>query len=194
MSLFGVVFPNRSFPLDASKFVQVDTHRWLLDMSTFVGEAYDQVKEVCIFLVSELVLPADKALAVYVQAPGSEFEYRGAVHNACPSAVLPLAWPQPGGATTGQPQVAVPGMAPMTALIGISVEPLATLPMANVGMQKKFEELALKVGQNLFNFMQSFCSVQNKMLVVPTDILDLWFRKFQDRAKKDPDYVNRFSS
>ncbi len=57
------------------------------------GEAYDQVKEMCIFLLNELALPAGKALAVYVQSPGSQYEYRGAVHSACPSAVFPLLWP-----------------------------------------------------------------------------------------------------
>lgn len=37
-NIFGVLFPNRSFPLDSSNFNQVDTHKWLLDMDIFVGE------------------------------------------------------------------------------------------------------------------------------------------------------------
>uniref|UniRef100_A0A0D3FFY9 Hikeshi-like domain-containing protein n=1 Tax=Oryza barthii TaxID=65489 RepID=A0A0D3FFY9_9ORYZ len=32
----------------------------------------------------------------------------------------------------------------------------------------------------------SFCGADGGKLVVPTDILDRWFRKFQERAKKDP--------
>lgn len=38
--MFGVLFPNRSFPLDITTFVQVDDHRWLLDMNYFVGKLY----------------------------------------------------------------------------------------------------------------------------------------------------------
>lgn len=35
--MFGVVFPNRSFPMDISAFSQIDTFHWVLDMNTFVG-------------------------------------------------------------------------------------------------------------------------------------------------------------
>jgi hypothetical protein len=35
--MFGVVFPNRSFPMDISTFSQIDTFHWVLDMNTFVG-------------------------------------------------------------------------------------------------------------------------------------------------------------
>ncbi|CAM6081851.1 unnamed protein product [Calypogeia fissa] len=187
--MFGVLFPNRSFPLDITTFLQVDDHRWLLDMNYFVGEAYDQVKDICIFLLNDQILPADKALAVYVQSPGSSFEYRGAVHNACPSAVIPLLWPS----NPSQMLIMPAGSAPLTAQIGVSVETLATLPLLNLGQQKRVEELAMKVGENLFNFMQSFCTVEGEKLVVPMDILNRWFKKFQDKAKLDPEYLNRFT-
>ncbi|RVX11344.1 hypothetical protein CK203_019644 [Vitis vinifera] len=88
--MFGVVFPNRSFPMDISTFSQIDTFHWVLDMNTFVGEAYDQVRELCIFLLNSFSLPADKALAVYIQSPGSPFLFCGAVTLSRPSAVLSL--------------------------------------------------------------------------------------------------------
>ena len=37
--MFGVVFPNRSFPMDISTFVQIDTFHWVLDMNHFVGKS-----------------------------------------------------------------------------------------------------------------------------------------------------------
>lgn len=37
-NIFGVLFPNRSYPLDASNFTQVDSQKWLLNMDIFVGE------------------------------------------------------------------------------------------------------------------------------------------------------------
>jgi hypothetical protein len=70
---------------------------------------------------------------------------------------------------------------------------VATLPLLNLGQQKRVEELAMKVGENLFNYMQSFCTVEGEKLVVPMDILNRWFKKFQEKAKLDPDYLNRFT-
>ncbi|CAL5371531.1 unnamed protein product [Camellia sinensis] len=187
--MFGVVFPNRSFPMDISSFAQIDTTHWILDMNTFVGEAYDSIREVCMFLLNGLSLPPDKALAVYIQSPGSPFLYCGAVTVVRPSAVLSLPWPEPGG----QMQLTAPDAAPLSAKIGVSVEDLATLPSLDVAAEKRIEHLAMKVGENLFNFMQSFCGVDGSRLVVPMDILDRWFKKFQERAKRDPEYLKGFS-
>jgi protein Hikeshi len=44
----------------------------------------------------------------------------------------------------------------------------------------------------MVNFMQSFCGADGGKLIVPTDILDRWFRKSQERAKKDPTYLKSF--
>lgn len=38
INMFGVVFPNRSFPIDISTFSQIDTFHWVLDMNHFVGK------------------------------------------------------------------------------------------------------------------------------------------------------------
>ncbi|KAH9299822.1 hypothetical protein KI387_031504 [Taxus chinensis] len=185
--MFGVVFPNRSFPMDMSSFSQIDTTHWILDMNYFVGEAYDQVKEICIFLLNEFSLPPDKVMSVYIQSPGSPFKYCGAVYRGCPSAVLSLSWPEPGG----QMQLTSDSI-PLSAKIGVSIEDLSMVPSLNVNQQQRIEHLAMKVGENLFNFMQSFCSTDANMLVVPTDILDRWFKKFQERAKRDPEYLKSF--
>ncbi|KAJ7534762.1 hypothetical protein O6H91_12G002800 [Diphasiastrum complanatum] len=143
----------------------------------------------CIFLLNELSLPSGSALAVYVQSPGSPFQYCGAVHTACPSAVLALLWPKPGG----QMQILASESPPPTAKIGISIEDPTTLPALNMGQYHHIEELAMKVGENLFNFMQSFCTTEGGKLVVPMDILERWFKKFQERTKRDPEYLKQFS-
>ncbi|KAG6472474.1 hypothetical protein ZIOFF_069938 [Zingiber officinale] len=78
--------------------------------------------------------------------------------------------------------------------IGVSVEDLASLPpIACAGSEKKAERLALRVDENLFNFMQSFCGIDRSRLVVPMDILDRWFKKFQERARKDLSYLKDFA-
>ncbi|KAL0731056.1 hypothetical protein Bca4012_027150 [Brassica carinata] len=188
--MFGVVFPNRSFPIDISTFTQIDTLHWVLDMNHFVGEAYDQIGEMCIFLLNNFTLPPDKALAVYVQSPGSAFTFCGAVTLSRPSAVLSLQWPEAGSAA--QMQLTAGDSAPLSAKIGISVEDAAALPSLDVAAERKIERLAMRVGENLFNFMQSFCGVDGSKLVVPMDILDRWFKKFQERAKRDPGRLKIF--
>lgn len=175
--------------MDISTFTQIDTFHWVLDMNHFVGEAYDSIREVCIFLLNNFTLPPDKALAVYIQSPGSSFVFCGAVTITRPSAVLSLTWPEPGG----QLQLMAADSPPVSAKIGVSVEDLATLPSLDVAAEKKIERLAMKVGENLFNFMQSFCGVDGSKLIVPMDILDRWFKKFQERAKRDPEYLKGFA-
>lgn len=183
---FSFLFPNRSYPMDASNCVQIDTTHWVLDMSVFVGEDYSQVKEICVFLASEVVFPPGKALAVYAQSPGSQFQYCGAVDIRCPSAVLSLLWPSVGGG--GGHNATLP-----TAKVGICVEDLVSLPNLDMGKQKRAEDLAMKVGENLLSFMQSFCSVETNKLAMPIDILDRWFKRFQERTKRDPAYLNGFA-
>ncbi|GAB2278679.1 hypothetical protein Dimus_013354 [Dionaea muscipula] len=190
--MFGVLFPNRSFPMDISAFSQIDTFHWILDMNTFVGEAYEQVREICIFLLNNFTLPPDKALAVYIQSPGSPFLYCGAVTVSRPSAVLPLPWPE-AGAGDGQLQLTAAGSTPLSAKIGVSIEELSSLPSLDVAGETRVERMALKVGENLFNFMQSFCGVDGNKLVVPMDIMDRWFKKFQEKAKRDPEYLKGFT-
>lgn len=83
--------------------------------------------------------------------------------------------------------------APLSAKIGVSVEDAAALQSVDVAAERKIERLAMKVGENLFNFMQSFCGVDGSKLVVPMDILDRWFKKFQEKAKRDPGFLKSFA-
>lgn len=50
LNMFGVVFPNRSFPMDISTFAQIDTFHWVLDMNTFVGNINPKLKTPPLFL------------------------------------------------------------------------------------------------------------------------------------------------
>ncbi|KAL6004552.1 hypothetical protein ACLOJK_005107 [Asimina triloba] len=62
----------------------------------------------------------------------------------------------------------------------------------DVVAERRKERMVMKVKENLFNFMQSFYSVDGSRMVVPMDILDRWFRKFQERAKRNPEYLKGF--
>lgn len=83
--------------------------------------------------------------------------------------------------------------APVSAKIGVSVEDAAALPSLDMTAERRIERMAMKVGENLFNYMQSFCGLDGSKLIVPMDILDRWFKKFQERAKRDPDYLKGFA-
>ncbi|KAI4993557.1 hypothetical protein ZWY2020_007870 [Hordeum vulgare] len=125
-------------------------------------------------------LPPGKAVAVYYQAAANRpFAFLGALGPARPSATFQL--PEAGD----EPE---PPAGP--AKLGVAVEDAAALPTPPD--EQRAERVALRVGENLFNFMQSFCAADGGKLVVPTDILDRWFRKFQERAKKDPTYLKSF--
>ncbi|TQD86178.1 hypothetical protein C1H46_028254 [Malus baccata] len=58
-----------------------------------VGKAFDQVCELCIFLLNNFTLPPNKALVVYIQSLGSAFFFCGAVTVARSSVALALPWP-----------------------------------------------------------------------------------------------------
>ncbi|MFS7889597.1 putative OPI10 family protein [Helianthus anomalus] len=51
----------------------------------------------------------------------------------------------------------------------------------------------MKVGDNLINLMQSFCGADGTKLVAPMDILNKWFKKFQEWSKRDPEYLKGFA-
>lgn len=179
-AMFGVVFPDHSFPLDATAFAQVAPNSWALDLSTLSLAAAPRSAVVFLLPAAAAALPPGKAVAVYFQpAANRPFAFLGALGPGRPSASLPL--PEAGD----EPE---PPLGP--AKLGVAVEDAAALPPPPDG--QRAERVALRVGENLFNFMQSFCGADGGKLVVPTDILDRWFRKFQERAKKDPSYLKTF--
>jgi len=178
--MFGVVFPDYTFPLDATAFAQVAPNSWLLDLSTLALAAAPRSAVVFLLPAAAAALPPGKAVAVYFQAAANRpFAFLGALGATRPSASFSL--PEAGD----EPE---PAVGP--AKLGVAVEDVAALPPPPD--EQRAERVALRVGENLFNFMQSFCGADGGKLVVPTDILDRWFRKFQERAKKDPMYLKSF--
>ncbi|KAK2643960.1 hypothetical protein Ddye_019155 [Dipteronia dyeriana] len=80
---------------------------------------------------------------------------------------LPWLWPEPGG----QLQLMTSKSLPPIAKIGESMVDLMTLSSLDVVVEKRIERLEIKVGENLFNFLLSFCDVDGNKLVVPMNIL-----------------------
>jgi protein Hikeshi len=175
--MFGVVFPDYTFPLDATAFAQVAPNSCLLDLSTLSLAAAPRSAVAFLLPPGAAALPPGKAVAVYFQAAANRpFAFLGALGPARPSASFPL------------PEEPEPPVGP--AKLGVAVGDAAALPPPPD--ERRAQRVALRLGENLFNFMQSFCGADGGKLVVPTDILDRWFRKFQERAKKDPTYLKSF--
>jgi protein Hikeshi len=75
---------------------------------------------------------------------------------------------------------------------GVSAEPLQGLLAKESSKMGAREDFAKRVAFNLFQFMQSFSSrAANDQLVVPGNVIDRWFTRFQEKFRKDPDFLAR---
>lgn len=84
-----------------------------------------------------------------------------------------------------------------TALVGVSLEPadeLASRECASVASRLEFGR---RVGLDLFRFAQSFAPAADPAAaaagaaVLPPGALDAWWRKFEAKFKRDPDFLLR---
>jgi hypothetical protein len=155
------------------------------------------VTELVFFLLPSTPLPPDLGVLCYWQieaasaAPGqgttsTGFELLGAITPTMPSSVFHTGWSEHGQVN----EVTSLGV-PITVTIGVSLEPLSTLE--NVGaMNTKQGRLfiAQKIASDLFKFMQSFDTgaAGASQMVVPNNVFDRWFRRFENRFQRDPNF------
>lgn len=79
--------------------------------------------------------------------------------------------------------------------LGLSVEPAAVLAAMQPSDTRE-EELAMDsakgIATDLHHFMSSFAQstgkygVKEDVLVIPTDCVDRWYKKFEAKAKREP--------
>ena len=129
------------------------------------------------------VLDDNSALCMYIKAGDAPWEYCGCVANAKPSDVFTLRWPVDEATGRAYP----------TAAVGVSVEPLTSALEKEAALVQHKETFAKRVAEDLFRFMQSFqCEgSSNDRMVVPVNILTRWFDKFQNRFRRDPNFLDR---
>lgn len=120
-----------------------------------------------LFLAQPGALDPHLAVGLYVRATTTEgWQYRGCVHGAHPSEVMPLQWPHVDA------QNVAPG--PGVAQVGVSVEPLdELLPREGSKLGAK-EQFAKRVGMDLYRFLESFQVGQQygDQLLIPANALD----------------------
>ncbi|KAG6468281.1 hypothetical protein ZIOFF_072905 [Zingiber officinale] len=129
--------------MDASAFAQIDPLRWILDMNSLIGDAYRDVRELCVFLLPAAAssFPPGKALAVYFQrlVIPSSFTAPSTLpahltSSPSPSLTLPKNPPIP------NPNPNPLQLALTSTKIGVSDEDLASLPpVAYADAEKKAE-------------------------------------------------------
>lgn len=76
--------------------------------------------------------------------------------------------------------------------LGVSIESLENVK--NLGIEASgFAErkaFALKIAQDLFNYMTSFSTSTNAgYMTIPTNLLDKWMERFEAKYRRDPNFV-----
>ena len=102
---------------------------------------------------------------------GGGWQFRGGVSSAHPSETMPLSWPPGEGAVQ----------------VGVSVEPAAELAQKEGSRVAEKADFARRVALHLYNFLSSFSA----SAALPADLIDRWFKRFQDRFQRDPEFLTR---
>lgn len=149
-------------------------------------------------LVNEVVgflgtaLPAGQGVLLYWQLvlpqEQSGFELLGALTTDNPSQILRTGWSE------HDQFLSIPPQQPVTINIGLSIEPLevvTNLAATATAKNSKRPLVAQKIAQDLYNFMQSFDSSggnTNGQLVVPQNIFERWWKRFETKSRRDPNF------
>jgi hypothetical protein len=142
---------------------------------------------------------------IHQQQRSTGFELLGALTDAQPSAIFQTGWSEheqvaelieaaAGGAGGGSPSA----MVQLQVSIGVSLESLANIQNLGNAVADRVQQgklfVAQKVAEDLFQFMLSFDSGHQQpaaMMVVPKNIFDRWFQRFQNRFQRDPNFFLR---
>jgi len=202
---FGLVVPGISV---RTEFAPVDPTNMKFALKlTCPGDInvpLASITEIVFFSLPNVPLPPDHGVLCYWQiaaaqpsVPGQEppstgFELLGAITPDRPSVVFHTGWSEHEQlmevSSSGQPVVVT---------IGASLEPLPNIQ--NIGAIKNPSEnrlyVAQKIAADLYKYMQSFDTGQggHGQMVVPNNIFDLWFQRFENRFRRDPNFFLKSS-
>lgn len=153
-------------------------------------EAPGAVSEISFFLMPDYVPAPDQGLVIYYSTDGVEWSTLGALHAGKPSATFITRW-------SANPALAA---APMVQ-IGVSVEGADTVQsVVSLESAAEWDKLSFAqlVARDLFNFLGSFSTSvpgMGERLVLPTDALNKWLAKFEDRFRRDgPNFLAKYAS
>jgi len=191
--MFGCVCPGR--PLQTNMQQIDETH------AVFMLDNPSSLNHVCVFLLGPALFPDGYAATVHLNWPGRGFQLLGMLSNEKPSAIFRLR-----GTFTSEtgPNVslstATSDISSTNALIGISIEPIASVyaqcanlppsvtPAASNGQITKQMDpttLAEKIVKHLFNYMTSFSGSGGLApdTFVPIGVITRWYDAFLTKVK-----------
>ncbi|KAF0773357.1 hypothetical protein AaE_002175 [Aphanomyces astaci] len=142
----------------------------------------EQVTDITFFMLPQSPVPPGFAAVLYFAVPHLQnWQLLGGVFAEKPSAIFRTAWPTHPD-VVGQPVIQ----------LGVSIESVESV--RNLGIEasglEERKSFALKIAQDLFNFMTSFStSTNSSMMVVPTNLLDRWMERFESKYRRDPNFM-----
>eukprot|EP00667_Euglena_gracilis_P024152 EG_transcript_27622 len=181
--MFGCILPG--YP-PQSGFQNVGPGKWVLHFQCVLAH-----HQFVIFLTNpQQPLPPDNGVAIYIsKANETTFEFVGSITNEKPSGLFAI------------PPLLIDNLRPHPLCIGLSLEPMANLVNleGQDRLQKEFymtgkAELAKQIGQDLYNYMQSFVqedpNTKTSYLLVPINVLDKWMQRLLNKIKLDAKFLS----
>ena len=173
--MFGLVIPGLP---SVTEFPQIAANQWAIDLPNPAS-----INNLTFFITGPL--PQDCAAALSCSFPPdyTSLEFIGAVATEFPSDIFNTGW------------ALNPDKASCSAVrLVISLESISTIaPLVEQRKTRDIRQIyAKKVALNLFRFMESFnqnTGQYGEYMMVPMDILDKWFLKFEHKFKFDPNFV-----
>jgi protein Hikeshi len=198
---FGILIPGRPVRTDFAP-VDASNTRFALQLSCpgDITGPLSSVREIAFFTLPHIPFPPNQGVMVYWQtavAPNAMmgesttgFELLGYITPDCPSQIFATGWSEHDQVT----QMAAMGL-PLIITIGASVEPLMSIQnvadnRSNMQGHANKLHIAHKIALDLFNFMRSFDTgvAGNGYMTVPNNIFDRWYKRFETRFQRDPNF------
>ena len=174
---FGLIVTGRPIQLD---FAQVAPDKFVVDVI-----APATAPEIAIFMQPAAMnaLPPDKGIVVYLVSP-SGYTPLCVLTRSSPSSIVHTGWP------TVQEMCALERVQ-----LGLSIEDAAVVASTAVTLSTtertdKFG-FAQLVARDLFQFVLSFSQATptGDRLQLPPDAVERWARRFEDKFKRDPNFL-----
>jgi Protein of unknown function (DUF775) len=209
---FGLIVPGGQV---RTNFVPVDANKLALTLSCpgDIPVPLQSVTEIVLFSATELAV--DQGVLCYWQASigsaSTGFALLGSITASRPSAVFSTRWSEnepliellsQHNATATSPAFAATSGTVVNVTIGLSIEPVASianLDATTLAQHATNDKLfvAQKIAADLFRFMQSFDpgnTAPSGMMMVPHNIFDRWFQRFENRFRRDPNFFLKQAS
>ncbi|CEG46438.1 Uncharacterized conserved protein [Plasmopara halstedii] len=141
-----------------------------------------QVTDLTFFLLpSSPVAPGYGAVLYFAVPALQNWQLLGTVFAEKPSAIFRTSWPTHPD-VVGQPVLQ----------LGVSIESLDNVKNLGIeasGLEER-KAFALKIAQDLFNYLSSFSSSSSQgYMTIPTNLLDKWMERFEAKYRRDPNFM-----